>query len=97
MSLNVFIIAGPLISLNVEHSLYEISPATANMKNKNLIINCNSITEISKLDSQSMPSCPSFADRMYLKNRRISGLSDVGLFSSFSSLKWKRRNEIASI
>lgn len=35
----------------------------------------------------SSPSCPSFAAFMYLKNRRMSGLSDDGFRSSFSSLE----------
>lgn len=35
---------------------------------------------------QFFPSCPSRAARIYLKNRNISTLSDVGFRSSFSSL-----------
>ena len=42
---------------------------------------------LSKDFSQSMPSCPSLAARIYLKKRKMSGLSEVGLRSSLSSLK----------
>lgn len=41
-------------------------------------------------DIQSMPSCPSLAARIYLKNLKISGLSDVGFLNSFSSLKCRK-------
>lgn len=44
-----------------------------------------------KRDLQSIPSWPSLAERMYLKNRRISGLSDVGFRSSFNSL-WREKH-----
>ena len=81
MSLNVLIIAGPLMSLNVVHSLYESSP-----KKKSIYWNEQLEIAFAK-HVQSSPSCPSFAARMYLKKRSISGLSDVGFRSSFSSLK----------
>lgn len=45
---------------------------------------------------QSCPFWPSRAARMYLKNRRISTLSDVGLRNSFNSLRRRRKNSIVS-
>lgn len=42
---------------------------------------------------QFFPSCPSRAARIYLKNRNISTLSDVGFRSSFSSLWGKNQQK----
>lgn len=42
---------------------------------------------------QFLPSCPSRAARIYLKNRNISTLSVVGFRSSFNSLKINRNEK----
>lgn len=41
-----------------------------------------------------MPSWPSLAARIYLKNLKISGLSEVGLRSSFNSLQDIKTNQM---
>lgn len=42
---------------------------------------------------QFLPSCPSRAARIYLKNRKISTLSVVGLRNSFNSLQKKKQKK----
>lgn len=60
-------------------SLYVVSIA-------GLSVSCKLLHSLNAC-AQFVWSWPSFAARMYLKKRRMSGLSVVGFFSSFSSLR----------